>query len=542
MGSKQSKKTKKSSGAASTSYAMDPDDRSFTLDSYPLDEEPTEEELKELFKAVKVTEESMRRHGYGSNRLDVKTAMDGTSVVVHRGRRLALLANSIVVKTYGDSKYVVVVILDTERPAGDSKRIGTLLFSGSKLPCDLRNLFATQWLPEPVFNEGKVNMHFGLVQSVPYSKLPKTSVLHRMPAENWERYKAERSHWIWRGTEVNAGGARSPGEKKETPKSKDSKAKIIVPPHGGQCAILQTLVEEQKNYSSNLSKLPVEIVYHIYSFVFEWMMSTSHIERKGIFASVVARVNFPAFTGINCNMMPIRLGDADTIPENMRQYVPLLAACPLNRSEHRKIGYLTIHESTIETEGASQRRGGVHTETPGVIWHEANRDVSLPDDVEGTWEVQQWVPMTVAWGRGCYDDSLGKHYEYIGGLYMASNVAGSCRVWNCRINDPGKVVGPLGDLEHVRSVLGEGETLDAGEVVWMTDSTPHESLPLPAGTKRQYFRLVTSEVSVWYADHSTPNPLGIVPPDDVVILHGNKFEMAEAGETIARRTNKREAI
>ena len=66
-----------------------------------------------------------------------------------------------------------------------------------------------------------------------------------------------------------------------------------------------------------------------------------------------------------------------------------------------------------------------------------------------------------------------------------------------------------------------------GEMVWMTDSTPHESLPLKKGTYRQYFRLVTSQVSVWYADHSTPNPLGITPPHHVTIVHGNKFGLTE---------------
>ena len=64
-------------------------------------------------------------------------------------------------------------------------------------------------------------------------------------------------------------------------------------------------------------------------------------------------------------------------------------------------------------------------------------------------------------------------------------------------------------------------------MVWITDCTPHESLPLPAGKSRQYFRLVTSDVSVWYADHSTPNPLGIVPPDNVKIVHGNKFNASK---------------
>jgi hypothetical protein len=178
----------------------------------------------------------------------------------------------------------------------------------------------------------------------------------------------------------------------------------------------------------------------------------------------------------------------------MCQYAPLLAACPVNRNEFAKIVYLTIHESTTTEEGQSQRRGGLHTETPGRIWHEAARD-----ECRRSPHAQKHT----LWPSFGYS-------EYVGGLYMASNVANSCRIWNCKVEDLGEVVGPLGDLEHLRSELGEGETLGAGEVVWITDATPHESLPLKSGTARQYFRLVTSEISTWYVDHSTPNPLGIV--------------------------------
>ncbi|CAK4744617.1 unnamed protein product, partial [Aphanomyces euteiches] len=56
---------------------------------------------------------------------------------------------------------------------------------------------------------------------------------------------------------------------------------------------------------------------------------------------------------------------------------------------------------------------------------------------------------------------------------------------------------------------------------WITDRTPHESLPLKKTQYRQFFRLVTSQVSHWYADHSTPNPLGILPTTK--IIYGNKF-------------------
>ena len=36
---------------------------------------------------------------------------------------------------------------------------------------------------------------------------------------------------------------------------------------------------------------------------------------------------------------------------------------------------------------------------------------------------------------------------------------------------------------------------------------------------------VTSRVGLWFADHSTPNPLGVVPDERITkIVKGNKFD------------------
>ena len=54
--------------------------------------------------------------------------------------------------------------------------------------------------------------------------------------------------------------------------------------------------------------------------------------------------------------------------------------------------------------------------------------------------------------------------------------------------------------------------------------TPHESLPLETSGYRQFFRLVTSQVSLWYRDHSTPNPLGVEPDPQITrVVVGDKF-------------------
>eukprot|EP00808_Paulinella_micropora_P023495 g75639.t1 len=124
---------------------------------------------------------------------------------------------------------------------------------------------------------------------------------------------------------------------------------------------------------------------------------------------------------------------------------------------------------------------------------------------------------------------------------MASNVSGSTAIWNAGIRDVGNVVGELGDLEHMRSVLGPPAVLKEGELVWITDRTPHESLPVPGAQYRQYFRLVTSEISIWYEQHNTPNPLGTKPPPEVKIEARNKFDSAQAeSKTVGKEQGKGE--
>merc|ERR1719159_127555 len=115
---------------------------------------------------------------------------------------------------------------------------------------------------------------------------------------------------------------------------------------------------------------------------------------------------------------------------------------------------------------------------------------------------------------------------------MASNVPRSTKVWNVKVDTP--VVGHLGGVEHLRDVLGNGSTMDAGELLWLTDMTPHESLPLAEDHHRQYFRVVTSSVSIWYANHSTPNRLGILPdPAMTKIVAGDKFNSLTSSSAVA---------
>ena len=78
---------------------------------------------------------------------------------------------------------------------------------------------------------------------------------------------------------------------------------------------------------------------------------------------------------------------------------------------------------------------------------------------------------------------------------MASTVDASCKAWNCKIvkdHVTGKeVIGKHGNVEHLRHLLCDkwAQTTEANRLYWMTDRTPHESLPLRTRTFRQFFRL-----------------------------------------------------
>ena len=184
------------------------------------------------------------------------------------------------------------------------------------------------------------------------------------------------------------------------------------------------------------------------------------------------------------------------------------------QEEWGKIGYLTIHESFIQ-EGTTQRRPGLHIESPG----------SLPNGpLLKAHAYHRWY----CWGGGKFGNGIeGDVDEYgkvnvEGGIFMASNLDNTCRVWDCLIRDHGDVTFALGDIEHMRGVIGEGVNMKANQLVWITDRTPHESLRQSKPGFRQFFRLVTSELSAWYQQHNTENSVGTKPACD--IIHGNKFD------------------
>ena len=225
------------------------------------------------------------------------------------------------------------------------------------------------------------------------------------------------------------------------------------------------------------------------------------------------------------------------LPKNLKKYwKELIVKCPVAANEIGKVGYLTIQESFVD-KNTSQRRSGIHTEKPGRVKlceTEKQGKYQVVMAKGGGYSFTERLYKPSCWGGG-YGYGGYPYAELVGGIFMASNVDNSCGVWDCQIiND--ELIGELGDIEHLRDFLPNSEVMIKNELYWLTDRTPHESLPLGLGTYRQFFRLVTSQVSLWYEDHSTKNPLGVVPdPKITKTVTGSKFD--ETGVVMSERVD-----
>ena len=239
---------------------------------------------------------------------------------------------------------------------------------------------------------------------------------------------------------------------------------------------------------------------------------------------------FPDPKDININMMPFIMHkdwEWSCLPRNLRPYWSLIDHCRLDQSQNNTVCYLTIQESWVEA-GKAQRREGVHVERPGNIEiRSSNTDVDQSCFKKGVGEsIVHKKSVYHSWGMGI-GDRHDDRFEVKGGIYTATNVKHSSRFWDCQILDD-NMIGHHGDLNHLQSILPKDpHDMAANCLYWFTDRTPHQSLPLKERTYRQYFRLVTSQVSLWFEDHSTKNPLVAPDPKITKIVKGSKFKAGD---------------
>lgn len=93
--------------------------------------------------------------------------------------------------------------------------------------------------------------------------------------------------------------------------------------------------------------------------------------QKSVSALLIKEIKFPpplsSGAHVDINMMPIIIGLGEGgLPEIVQRYFPLLCDLHIPESEMGEVMYLSVHESWVEP-GATQRRGGLHVESPGEI-------------------------------------------------------------------------------------------------------------------------------------------------------------------------------
>ena len=231
------------------------------------------------------------------------------------------------------------------------------------------------------------------------------------------------------------------------------------------------------------------------------------------------KFSFPEYSGINVNMIPFKFFNSkNTLPEYLHGYLNMIRSCPIDfnsydsngdtvASNMDKICYLTVHESIVK-KGETQRRPGIHIEQSKPGGRFVEEQLSRNGNEY----------KSLRWGLG----TINSDGFPIDGIYMATNIANSCKIYDVLINNPENIIDKYGGLDYVLSnkIKKYGYCCEPNQLYWITDRTPHESAPVEENCKRQFFRLVAGKIDVWHSQHNTPNPM---VESDATIIHESKF-------------------
>ena len=178
----------------------------------------------------------------------------------------------------------------------------------------------------------------------------------------------------------------------------------------------------------------------------------------------LGRIALPEWTGRRKYMHTFDAG-GPAMAAGFEPYLPVVSslcrAAAITGNAH-----LTVDESIVEA-GRSQRRPGAH--------------------VDGC-----FVPEERGWTHGGGGGSGWRHrYNAAGEIRQRMAVIVATDVAGCRVY-PGRFEGEPaedGDLEHIRSRLGAGQLLAAGQAWLLSPDCVHESLRFERSTRRTFLRI-----------------------------------------------------
>jgi hypothetical protein len=196
----------------------------------------------------------------------------------------------------------------------------------------------------------------------------------------------------------------------------------------------------------------------------------------------VGETNLPNFSGTRIMMMPIIIGDLNSIPKELSHYQEGLNKLFsfTDPKHHGQIGYITIDEKQVLA-GTTHRRSGLH--------------------VDGVYDGK-----CGSWGGGGWG-SVGN------GMLTVSSIPG-CKAYNQSFDGE---IGRDGECDKIANQCEAAKStiFEAGQVYWVDGLCVHESLPLSQTTNRQFVRLSMPSTAPWFKGYSE-NPLGIKPTGPIL--------------------------
>ena len=197
----------------------------------------------------------------------------------------------------------------------------------------------------------------------------------------------------------------------------------------------------------------------------------------------VGEIELPPFSGTRVMMMPLIIGDPNSIPETLSHYVKCLSGLfALSDSKHKgQVGYFTIDEKYV-SKGSTHRRAGLH--------------------VDGIYNGS-----CGSWGGGGGWGSVGN------GMLTVSSIPG-CKAYRQSFDGH---LGMDGECDMIQHQCDENKSVIFGsnQVYWVDGLCVHESLPLQEDTKRQFVRLSMPSKAPWFEGY-TENILGIKPSGPIL--------------------------
>jgi hypothetical protein len=238
----------------------------------------------------------------------------------------------------------------------------------------------------------------------------------------------------------------------------------------------------------------------------------------------------PNFSGTRVLMMPFRLEDINTLPNDLLHYKQtveeLVAVSPTTSG----VAYLTIDEKLVK-KGNSLRLKGLHVDGLGsddrpdlCIWAACGLNSIFAYEYNET--TKQWSHRNIG-STKWYHGAAG-----IGGMITVSNPVG-CRAWNKEFEGS---VRKNGDCEHLRETLfpdEEATIFEAGVAYWCNSTCVHESMPMEEDTERTFVRLSMPSEAPWYQGY-TRNPKGVEPVGKVILKGGWSYGRVNEPEIILK--------